>query len=202
MKYLNYLYFISLFVLFSCDPCEKAECPNPFTNRELQWVPYSEGDKLNMVEMNSSSTTTYNISYAKNGKSTISDDSSPYCESSCFYMFNVRVRGEFPNEENEFTFEMVKTMNGFDFNIFFGSVCYYFLGTGSNKDRIFNLEETVHLDSLSINGQYIKDVYKYTTYPMQETVAETYMHRGLGLVKIKFRNGQDFELVEHIRVDE
>lgn len=197
MKYFNYLYFISLFILVSCDPCEKAECPNPFTNRELQWVPYSEGDKLNMIEMNSSATTTYSINHIVNSKFTYKDDSSPYCERECLYLFDANVQGMFFDDEDDISFYMEKNINELNLYIHFGSDYYYF-AAGKSKS-LFNLEEAIHLDSLSINGQYIKDVYKYTTYPMQETVAETYMHQGLGLVKIKFRNGQDFELAEHIK---
>jgi hypothetical protein len=48
---------------------------------------------------------------------------------------------------------------------------------------------------------YIKDVYKYKCKPEQDEVAETYMHQGMGLVKIVFRNGQEFELVEHRKVE-
>jgi len=36
-------------------------------------------------------------------------------------------------------------------------------------------------------------------YRTQEKVAETYMHQGMGLVKIVFRDGQSFDLVEHIQ---
>ena len=197
MSFIKYLCIISLTLLISCDPCEKAECPNPFTDKELHWVPYSEGDKLNMIEMNSSATTTYSINHISNNQFTYKDDSSPYCEVACRYIFDANVQELFFNEEDGFSFYMVKDINELNLYLHFGSDYYYF-AAGKTKS-LFNLEESIHLDSLSINGQYIKDVYKYTTYPTQETVAETYMHQGLGLVKIKFRDGKDFELVEHIK---
>lgn len=194
MKFIKYTVVISLFLLISCDPCpEEIDCPNPFTDEELQWLPYLKGDKLVFLELNSSDSLIYDIHFAYNIERIYTDEYSPYCRSSCIYISEAEGKGTFTNdEEYYFGFEMIKSMKGFKLN----SIAS---GQYGVLKRLFILEEAIHLDSLLVNGQYLKNVYKYITYPMQEIVAETYMHQGMGLVKIKFRDGQDFELAEHIK---
>jgi hypothetical protein len=79
---------------------------------------------------------------------------------------------------------------------------YSYGGTLANHfdtHSYFDLRHAIKLDTASINGNLLEDVYHYECYPQQEEVAETYVKQGIGLVKIVFRNGQEFELVEHIK---
>ena len=65
--------------------------------------------------------------------------------------------------------------------------------------QYFDYRKATILDTCSINGNLLNNVYQYICYPQQEELAETYVKKGIGLVKIVFRNGQEFELVEHIK---
>ncbi len=193
MKFIEYISIISLILLISCDPCPEVDCANPFTDEELLWLPYSEGDKLIFLELNSSDSLIYRINYKQSGKYEPKQEGAPYCITDCFYQLSVTGNGILSNgEEERFGFGMYKFLHGFRLAS----------GSGSNEEYEFNLLDAIYLDSLQVNDHYLKNVYKYTTYPMQEIVAETYMHQGKGLVKIKFRNGQDFELAEHIKASD
>lgn len=118
------------------------------------------------------------------------------------YISFMQVEKEFFGEDDTFTFEMVNTINELDLNIYIGPYIYYYLNGGKPGSCLFNFGRADHIDSLLVNGIYLKNVYKYLTSPSQEIVAETYLHQGKGLVKITYRNGQEFELLEHIKVDD
>lgn len=180
-----------MILLISCDTCDEVVCPSPFTNEELLWLPYSEGDKLLFLDINSTDSLIYRISHIESVRLEPTEDGAPYCTTDCLYQLSVTGDGDISNgDEDRFGFGMTKTISGFSLRS----------GSGDNSEYEFNLEDAIHMDSLLVNGQYLKNVYKYITYPMQEKVAETYVHQGKGLVKIKFRNGYDFELVEHYRI--
>lgn len=199
MKVNKYLIIFSIIISISCDPCEEIDCANPFSENELGWLPYSEGDNLIFQDFNSTENLKYVVNYSQNSKRTIGDDSSPYCIIACKYIFNVTFNGVFNDHMHEFTFDMINTAtSGLSLKVYDGTLGSH----GRSLNSLFNLKEAILIDSISINGNYLKNVYKYTTYPMQKTVAETYMHQGIGLVKLKFRNGQEFELVKHIKVSD
>jgi hypothetical protein len=185
MKRLNYILFISLVLIVSCNPCEEVDCPYPFTEEEVKWIPYDVNDSLVFLELYSKDTLFYRITYKEKGKREPNEFSAPYCQSSCYYHFSVL--GEYlfnHGTTTRFGFVMDKTLTELR------------LTSGGPKYK-FNLSGAIIIDSLFINGLYIKDVYKYTCKPEQDEVSETYMHQGMGLVKIVFRTGQEFELVEH-----
>lgn len=176
-------------MLISCDTCEEVDCPPPFTNEDLLWLPYSVGDKLVFLEKNSSDSLIYSIRSKKRERNEPTELGAPYCITACYYHISVLGDRKFSNgEEERIGFGMDKTIREFR------------LGSNArtNSESEFKLSDAIHLDSLVVNGTYIKDVYKYACKPEQEKVAETYMHQGLGLVKIILRDGQEYELVEHI----
>ncbi len=177
-------------MLVSCDRCQEVDCPNPFNERDLLWLPYSIGDKLVFIDLNSSDSLIYNITNNESDKVELTEDSAPYCIVGCFYHNFVSVDRIFSDgEEEKIAFGMDK------------SLIEYRLGCSAriNNGPEFKFADAIRLDSISVNNYYIKDVYKYICNPEQEKVAETYMHQGMGLVKIVFRDGQSFELVEHIK---
>lgn len=176
----------SIFTIFiSCNPCEEVDCPNPFTEEELSWLPYKYNDQLIFLEKSLSDSLIYKISYKENGKRTPTENSSPYCQTSCYYHVSVLGEGVINiGTSDRFGFVMDKTLSEL-------------MLTSGGPDYKFNFSGAIILDSLLINGLYIKDVYKYKCKPEQDEVAETYMHQGMGLVKIVFRDGRDYELVEH-----
>lgn len=182
-----YIVFISIVFLVSCNPCEEVDCPNPFTEEELSWLPYKYNDQLIFLEMDSSDSLVYRISYEEGGKREPKEAGSPYCITACFYSNNKSGERVFSNGEKErFGFGMQKFINRF-----------ILIANGTE----FDLSEAVLIDSIDISGNFVKDVYKYNCKSEQDKVAETYMHQGMGLVKIVFRNGQEFELVEHRKTE-
>jgi len=186
MKYINIVLLLSALLLISCDPCQEVDCSNPFTDEELSWLPYDYSDKLIFLETNSKDSLTYRVIYKESGKREPKELGAPYCITSCFYQMSITGNRKFSNgEEDRFGFGMDNVLNKLK------------LTAGPNYE--FNLDDAVHLDSIFVNNKYIKDVYQYICKPEQTKVAETYMHQGMGLVKIVFRDGQEFELVEHIK---
>ncbi len=186
MKRLHFVLFIPIFFLVSCNPCEEVDCPNPFTVEEKRWLPYSYNDTVIFSETSSDDSFVYRVSYEQSGKHEERESGAPYCMKACVYLSNVLGEILYSNGlEDRLGFSMYKNLEKLH------------LSSGGFPDFIFKLEDSVQMDSVLINGQYLKDVYKYKCKPEQEKVAETYMHQGMGLVKIVFRDGQDYELVEH-----
>jgi hypothetical protein len=185
MKRSNIVLSILVVLLISCNPCEEVDCPNPFTEKEHSWLPYNENDSLLFLTTNSEETLLFIIESVKSEQLKPHDNTSPYCQVACLYRLYNYKRGFFENGQNTgFGFTLEKTI--IKTNL-----------TSDGPNYRFNLSEATILDSILINGLYIKDVYKYKCKPEQDEVAETYMHQGMGLVKIVFRNGQEYELVEH-----
>ena len=194
MKYITFfISIISLIMLASCDTCEEIDCPPPFTSEELQWLPYSQGDTLVFLETNSLDSLIYTITFKEIELLKPRRAQSPYCQTACYYHTSVPGFRKFSTGEEESVF--------WGLDKFFGG--YRLLNlAGISSEFEFSLADAIRLDSLAVNGIYITDVYKYVCHPKQEKVATSYMHRGMGLVKIVFRNGQEYELVEHIHNNE
>ena len=192
MKFINLLLLILSLLFISCDPCQEVDCPNPFTEEELLWLPYSEGDNLVFVNANTHDSLVYEIKTHNEEKLNPTEGFSPHCQTACFYQLRISGERVFLSGNVEwYGFAMDKTISG----------RRLVKQAGINPEFEFNLNDAVRLDSVSINNKYVKNVYQYTCKPEQNNVAKSYMHQGMGLVKIVFRDGQEFELVEHIKAD-
>ena len=190
---LLFLLIVTLLLVNSCNNCKPPDCPQ-LSNTEKSWFPYNEGDMLILKNFKDTISISYEIILTKS-KGTVTIHPYDECNSPClaYYTIDSRYTGiDGYQDRKDFTinklegklYVVIPDRSGF-------------VVTALDKRSEFDLSEAVLQDSISINGVFIKKVYKYTCYPEQEEFAATFVKQGMGLVKIVFRNGQEFELVEH-----
>jgi len=194
-------FYYSVFILLllsisSCNNCKDPACPK-LTTDEASWFPYNENDTLAFKETSSDSLLLFPLHNYGNSSNVYTpsngDECNKYCRASMIiysYYFNNNIELFSSiyaiNRIKENLYVVISPSTGIDVSIF-------------NTESYFDLRHANKLDTISINGELLEDVYQYTCYPAQDEVAETYVKKGMGLVKIVFRNGQEFDLVEHIK---
>ncbi|NPD46046.1 MULTISPECIES: hypothetical protein [unclassified Lentimicrobium] len=195
-------FYLSLILLVliisSCNDCKEPDCPK-LTAEESSWFPYNEYDSLLFKHTASDSIILVRLSNYGNSSNlytpTNGDECNKYCRASMgiysrYYIDQIEIFS------GDFVISRVK--EGF----------YVVISPSTSIDvsrpeanSYFDLRYAIKLDSININGNLLEDVYHYTCKPQQEELAETYVKKGMGLVKIVLRDGQEFELVEHIKAD-
>jgi hypothetical protein len=184
-------------LLFGC--CKEESCPG-ITVYESNWIPYQgtelikyqnpENDSLLLIDI---------ISYELSEHKYPSQDSKA-CNDRCMKIINYRIQFTKANQNFYSNFIINKTNANFYF-VINNSISGFAKTPKVDEKSIFDLREAIKLDSLLVNGEYLEDVYKFNCYPEQENVAESFVKNGIGLVKMTFRDGQEFELVEHRKAE-
>lgn len=200
---MKHLFFsITIFLLFllnsSCNDCKNSSCPrlNP---EEASWFPYASHDSLIFKNNENDSLLYFPIGHYGNGSNLYTppdgDECNKYCVAgidiySNYYINNVEIFS--------CSFMMVRIKDSF-YVIISPTLADGSFANHFDTHSYFDLRHAIKLDTFSVNGHLLDNVYHYTCYPQQEEVAETFVKKGIGLVKIVFRDGQEFELVEHIK---
>jgi len=167
------------------------------TTEETSWLPYNENDTLIFENSISDSLLIFPLNNYGNSATLYTPNDGDECNKYC--IAGMVIYSDYYFESTE-EFSSVFVINRIKENFYVvihpstGTVVSHF-GTKS----YFDLRHAIKLDTISINGNLLENVYHYNCYPAQDEVAETYVKKGIGLVKIVFRNGQEFELVEHIK---
>lgn len=195
---LYYLIIMLIVLLFSgCNNCKKTACPG-LTTEEISWFPYAEFDTLVFNNSENDSILYFPINrlvtWADPNPSNRND-----CGNHCIAGMEVNSNCLIGTVE---IFNCVFVIHRTSEN-FYVVISPYGGALFSNPSSYsyFDIRDATALDNLNTNGNLLEDVHHYTCKPQQEEVAETYVKKGVGLVKIVFRDGQEFELVEHIRAD-
>ena len=186
-----YITVVLLLLLNSC--CKNPACPK-LTTEEASWFPYSNVDTLYLKNKVNDSLLYFPLKEFREWTSLRTPSDGDKCNKYCLAGLTVYY---FDNtEEFSTSFDINRTEKNIYVVIhpYGGTIVSYF-----DPRYYFYLGHAIKLDTLSINGNILENVYHYECYPEQEEVAETYVKQGMGLVKIVFRNGQEFELVEHIK---
>lgn len=192
-----YLSIILLFFLFSCcNDCKDHACPR-LTTEETSWFPYNENDTLIFSNTASDSLFLFPLKSYGNSATLNTPNNGDECNKYCIAGMNIYSYYYINNVEIFYSAFVINKIKDILYVVISPSGCTvvnYF-----DPYQYFDLSHAIRLDTLSINGNLIENVHHYTCYPQQEEVAETFVKKGIGLVKIVFRNGQDFELEEHIK---
>jgi hypothetical protein len=195
MKYAKLIIgIVILWLMNGC--CMDPICPE-LTNEEASWFPYSKNDTLFFSSKVSDSVLYFPIKSHGSGSavypSYLGGECDKYCRASslsysdCYFNNTEIFNSTFLIDKVEDEMYVVISPTSGTTADFFSSVQY------------FDYRKATILDTYRINGNLLNNVYQYICYPQQEVLAETYVKKGIGLVKIVFRNGQEFELVEHIK---
>lgn len=185
-----------ILIISSCNDCKEPDCPN-LTSDESSWFPYNEYDSLIFKDNISDTILNSILRGYENGSNLYTPSNGDECNKYCNAGMGIRSRYSINNQEVFKSNFFINRINETLYVVIhpFASID----GSHHDSESYFDLRYAIKLDSININGNLIKDVYHYTCKPQQEEVAETYVKKGMGLVKIVFRDGQEFELVEHIR---
>jgi len=189
-----YLLFISALLMTSC--CSDPSCPN-LTSKETSWFPYQDYDTLIFKNNDNGSILKFPFRSYGNSANSHTRANGDECDKYCIAGMNISSIFYFDNSEKFYsTFVINKIADNYYvvFSPLGGTVVSHF-----DPRVFFDLRHAVKLDTLSINNNLLEDVYFYTCYPEQKHIAETYVKKGVGLVKIVFRDQQEYELIEHIQ---
>lgn len=186
-----------MILLFSCcNNCKDPACPE-LSTEDASWFPYYKNDTLIFENTVDDSYIHFPFSYNGNWSVLHTPSDGDECNKYC-------IAGKINYSEYYFD-SIAEFSSNFIINRIEENFYVVFSRSSStvvnnfNPHSFFDLRHAIKLDTLSINGNLLEDVYHYTCYPQQEEMAETYVKKGMGMVKIVFRDGQEFELVEHIK---
>lgn len=195
MKKINLFTILLIALLLASCGCQEPDCPS-LSDSDKEWIPYFVGQKITFKNFQNDSLLTISIIDSNHG-TTYNKAYDMDCDYSCmsyqaYYVeFNRNIENKkrksfIVNKWSRLLIEYQNTSNQY----------FIFSSESVRKNSEFYFNDAILLDSIQINNQYLKDVYKYITIPTQYDVAETYVKKGKGLVKLVYRDGASYELVD------
>ncbi len=202
-KIIYSLFLLSSLLISSCNKTSVQEC-SKLNNSDKQWVPYRNHDSIGFKNFLNDSVIYYiasgyksqNISEGKDGVG-----NGTYCfeyNSIKLSFLNPTTNG-LTDWDKSFS-HYVQKENGITH--VYGNAYWRTMNREihcTNPGVYFDLNCSIKYDSLVINGEWIKDVYQCNYFHIYGEIDKIFLNHQKGIVKIIFLDGQEFELIEHIR---
>jgi hypothetical protein len=193
MKRNNIFLIIATSCLLLTSCCKDVICPS-ISKEEMKWIPYRLGDTLIFKDYDNDSTIRlYVRSYEEDRMYT--REHMTTCYKSCVAQVKtslIPINGDrIPNiplyiEKMDNNLNVISDVAG----------TYNVLGEEhlNSKGALFDLRRAEYIDSLTIGNQIVLDVYKYKTSDFVNDIEALYVKKDVGIIKISFRNGFNFQL--------